>query len=131
MMLASAERIAVVLANRLELLLPLGIGVRPVGATIRVQSQSGSEECVDIGRTLAIAPERPQHVAATILGAVSQVQDFVAVELHRPWPGTNRLPLPRALENDVGILLGFVDVREGTIELPPITWQEISGPVHE
>jgi hypothetical protein len=124
-MTLSAVRLAKALVPRFNSVIPTGFTTSAAGGTLELHSPGSEPEVVDIGNLIAIAPESRTQAVATVLAAVNQVQDCIAVELRSPWPGQSRMPLASADADAASINVEFEEDGVVLLRLEPIAWDEI------
>ena len=124
-MTISAVKLAKALVPRINAVIPPGMSVTAAGGTVEIQVPGSETEAVHIGTLIDIAPESRIQAVATILSAVNQVQDCIAVEFRVPWPGRTRMPLASADSDAVSIHIRFEEDGVLVLALEPILWDEI------
>ena len=123
-----SNRLAHVLAERLQSSLKPHFDIVAEGELLRVTS-SLSDDSITINVDYESRAEMmgkgdsPRSLAAAIVVlALDQVQDFIAIELRAPWPGTTSLPLPYTSVKQDEMIFGFGVPEKPTLEYEPLYW---------
>ena len=124
-MTISAVKLAKALVPRFNSVMPTGFTTSAAGGALELHSPGSETEVVHIGTLIAIAPESREQAVATVLAAVNQVQDCIAVKLRSPWPGLTRMPLASAEADAATIKVECEEEGIVLLKLEPISWDEI------
>lgn len=122
----SSRELAVILAERLNQIVPTGFSVRPEDANVDVYADGrnlGGSAALEI---LEDDDDRSpkEKIETAVLAVLSSIQDTIIETVKGPWPGTSShgadLPMPHCRVTGDQLLFWFGDRDGPVVSAPPI-----------
>jgi hypothetical protein len=136
-----ADRLVVLLADRLAAIVPDGFRVEADGAMLRYSAeegrfpgQSGSYQvgtaASPVRQNFEVAPgTMAERLVAVCVRVLDDVQDYVSEATHDPWPGRTAQPTPQSelREAELHLWYGGRHGRQAVLSCEPIPLTELSA----